>query len=95
MVKILGNDVWRAGQKIGWVEGYFVKDRDGKKIGYFRDRFVYDVNDRKIAYIEGDYLISQGSGSEAKINLDKVAENVEGGVLSELAKCAVYVLLGD
>ena len=93
MLKIIGNDVWRSGEKVGWIEGDYIKDRDGKKLGYFQDKFVYDVNARKIAFIEEDYLVSQGSGSEAKINLDKVAEEVEGGVLSEIGKCAVYVLL--
>jgi hypothetical protein len=53
------------------------------------------MDSHKIAYIQEDFLISQGSGSEAKIHLDQVAENVEGGVLPEIGKCAVYVLLGD
>jgi hypothetical protein len=95
MVKLIGNDVWRAGQKVGWIEGDYVKDRDGKKLGYFQDKYVYNLDGRKIAFIEQDYLISEGSGSEAKINLDQIAENVQGGVLSEIGKCAVYVLLGD
>ncbi|MGB7957430.1 MAG: 4-fold beta flower protein [Minisyncoccia bacterium] len=95
MVKLIGNDVWRGSEKIGWIEGDYVRDRDGKKLGYFQDRFVYDMDAHKIAYIEGDYLVSEGSGSEARLNLEKVAEEVQGGVLSELGKCAVYVLLGD
>jgi hypothetical protein len=95
MIKILGNDLWRNGEKIGWIEGDHVRDRDGKKLGYFQDRFVYDMSGHKLAWIEEDYLVSQGSGSEAKIRLDQVAEEIEGGVLPELGKCAVYVLLGD
>ena len=95
MIKILGNDLWRNGEKIGWIEGDHVRDRDGKKLGYFQDRFVYDMSGHKLAWIEEDYLVSQGSGSEAKLRLDQVAEEIEGGVLPELGKCAVYVLLGD
>ena len=95
MIKIIGNDIWRSGQKIGWIDEHYVRDRDGKRLGYFRDRFVYDMNDHKIAYIEQDYLVSEGSGSEAKIRLEKMAEEIEGGVLPEIGKCAVYVLLGD
>jgi hypothetical protein len=95
MVKLIGNDVWRAGDKIGWIDGNHVRDREGKRLGYFRDKYVYDMDDHKIAYIEQDYLVSEGSGSEAKIRLDQVAENIEGGVLPEIGKCAVYVLLGD
>ena len=95
MIKIIGNEVWRSGQKIGWVDDDHVRDRDGKKLGYFQDRFIYDMGGHKLAWIEEDYLVSQGSGDEAKIRLDQVAENIEGGVMSELAKCAIYVLLGD
>ena len=96
MIKIEGKDIWRGGEKIGWTEGNHVWDHAGKKIGYFEDRYVYGADGRKLAYIEGDYLVSYGgSGSEARIPLDKVAENMEGGVLPELGKCAVYVLLGS
>ena len=95
MIKIVGNDIWRGGEKVGWVDGDYVRDRDGKKLGYFQDKYIYDMNAHKIAYVEEDFLISQGSGSEAKIRLDEIAENVEGGVLPEIAKCAIYVLLGD
>jgi hypothetical protein len=95
MVKILGNDIWRGGEKIGWIDGDHIRDRDGKKLGYFEDKYVYNLDGRKIAYIEEDHLVSVGSGNEAKVDLDKVAEEVQGGVLSELGKCAVYVLLGD
>ena len=35
MVKIIGNDIWRGGEKIGWIEGDYVRDRDGKKLGLF------------------------------------------------------------
>ena len=95
MVKLLGHEVWRAGEKIGWIDGNHVRDHNDKKLGYFLDHYVYDMNDHKIAYIEEDYLVSVGSGSEAKVRLDEVAENVVGGVLPEIGKCAVYVLLGD
>jgi hypothetical protein len=95
MVKLIGNDVWRGSEKIGWIEGDYVRDRDGKRLGYFQSNYVYDADAHKIAFIEGDYLISEGSGSEAKIGLDKIAEEIQGGVLSEIGKCAVYVLLGN
>ena len=95
MVKLIGNDVWRSGEKIGWIEGSHIRDRDGKKLGYFEDKYVRDLDGHKIAFIEQDHLVSQGSGSEARIHLDRVAEEVQGGVLSEIGKCAVYVLLGN
>ena len=95
MVKIIGNDIWRGGEKTGWIDGDYVRDRDGKKLGYFQANYVYNMDGHKIAFIQEDYLISEGSGSEAKIRLDQIAEEVQGGVLPEIGKCAVYVLLGD
>lgn len=93
MIKFVGNDVWRDGEKVGWIEGNHVYAKDGKKLGYFADNLIYDENADKVAYIEGDYLMSYGS--DIKTPLDKVSEAMEGGVLPELDKCAVYVLLGS
>ncbi len=94
MVKLIGNYIWRGGEKVGWIDGNHVRDYEGKRLGYFQDKYVYNMDGRKIAYIEEDYLISEGSGTEAKVRLDQVAENVQGGVLPEIGKCAVYILLG-
>jgi hypothetical protein len=93
MVKIIGNDIWRGGEKIGWVEGARIRAHDGTKLGYFEGNFVYGEDGHKLAYIEGDHLVSYGS--DTKIPLEKIAEEIEGGVLPEIGKCAVYVLLGD
>ncbi len=92
MLKIEGNDILRAGEKIGWVEGNHILAHDGKKLGYFEGNFVYNINAQKVAYIEGDFLVSQGSTS-AKTRLEQIAEEVTGGVLPEIGKCAIYVLL--
>jgi len=95
MIKIIGNDIWRGGQKIGWIEEHHVRAHDGRKLGYFEGNFVHGEDGRKLAYIEGDYLFSEGGSSGSKLPLEKVSEGIEGGVLSEIGKCAVYVLLGD
>jgi hypothetical protein len=93
MIKVVGAELWRGGEKIGWVEGQHIRAHDGKKLGYFEGNLIYGEDGRKLAYVEGDHLISYGSNS--KISLEQVSEGIEGGVLSEGAKCAVYVLLGD
>jgi hypothetical protein len=92
MVKIVGNTVWRGEEKAGWIEGDKIRAHDGTKLGYFEGNFVYSEGGHKLAYIEGDYLVTYGGGS--KVPLEKVSEEVEGGVLPEIGKCAVYVLLG-
>ncbi len=93
MVKIVGNDVWRNGEKIGFIDGTHVRTHDGKRIGYFEGNYVYNEDGDRTAYIEEDHLVSYGGG--ARIPLDKVNESIEGGVLPEIGKCAIYVLLGN
>ncbi len=93
MVKIVGNDIWRGGEKIGWVEGNRIRAHDGTKLGYFEGNFVWGEDGRKLAYVEEDYLISYGSNQ--KIPLEKISEGIEGGILPEIGKCAIYVLLGS
>ena len=90
MVKLIGNDILRSGEKIGWVEGNRIRAHDGKLLGYFEDRYVYSEDNRKLAYMEGNRLCS----GNTNISLEKVNEAIEGGLLPEVGKCAIYVLLG-
>jgi hypothetical protein len=91
MVKLVGNEIWRDGGKIGWLDSHHIRAHDDRKLGYFEGNFVYSEDGHKLAYIQDGHLIS----GNAKIALDKVSESIEGGVLSEIGKCAVYVLLGN
>lgn len=97
MVKIMGNEVWRANEKIGWIEdNKHIRARDNKRIGYFEENFVRDEQGHKIAYINGDHLYSIGRNtSDAKMELSKINESIIGGVISEIGRCAVYILLGN
>jgi hypothetical protein len=92
MLKLIGNDIWRGENKIGYVEGHHIIDHNGKKLGYFTDHHVWNMNDDKIAYIEEDHLFTESGKS--KILLENVAETIEGGVLPIIGKCAIYILLG-
>ena len=93
MLKITGNDIWRNGQKVGWIEENYIRAHDGKKLGYFGGNFIYGIDGHKLAYVEGDYLYSESS-STAKVSLDKINEGIEGGMLPEVGKCAVYMFIG-
>ena len=95
MVKLIGNDIWRSDKKIGWMEGNHVRDYTGKKLGYFEDKFVYNEDGHKVAYIQEDFLMPYGGSESAKIRLENVAEDVTGGTISELARAAIYILLGS
>lgn len=92
MIKIVGNDLYRGGEKIGWLDGRYVRAHDGAKMGYFDNSRVYDENGNKLAYVEGDYLYSYSSGE--KVSLNKVAKEVEGGIAPGIEKCAVYTIFG-
>lgn len=95
MIKIVGNEIWRGGEKIGWVDGGHIRDHADNKVGFFDEKFVYNENDHKVAYIEGDFLYSEGGTAAAKIPLEKVAEDVSGGVIPGIARAAIYILLGS
>ena len=94
MIEIKGIDIWRGGQKIGWLDGYHIRAHDNKRLGYFESNYIYGENGHKLAYVAGDYLYSEG-GNNNRIPLEKVNEEITGGVMDEIAKCAIYILLGD
>ncbi len=94
MIKIVGSELWRGGEKVGYVEGHHIRNRENALVGYFSEgeKAVYSAGDHKIAYIQGDKLYS--TVGHADVHLSSVHEAIEGGVLSEVGKCAIYVLLG-
>jgi hypothetical protein len=93
MLKIIGNDIMRNGKKVGWIESNHIISNDGKKIGYFEGNFVFNALGHKLGYIEGDYFYSQDS-RENKVHLEKINEGITEGVVSEICKCAIYMLIG-
>jgi hypothetical protein len=92
MLKIIHNDILRNDEKIGYLDGNQVWSHEGKKLGFFEDGHVYDYDAKKIAYLEGEFLY--GEDGSRKARLEEVTESIEG-VLPDLAKCAIYVLLGN
>ena len=93
MVKLIDNDVWRDGDKIGYIQENRVYSHDGTRLGYFEQIYVHNKDGDKVAYIQDDHLISYTGSSN--VSLETVSEKVQGGVLPEIGKCAVYVLLGS
>jgi len=93
MILIEDNDIRRGGEKIGWYENNRIYNRHGDKLGYFIDEKIYDVHGRKIAYLEGEYLYTEYGDRKAR--LEEICKNVSGGILSDDARCAIYLFLGD
>jgi len=93
MLKIIGNDVMRGIEKVGYVQGNDIHDKSGHKVGYFMDNHIYNQAGHKLARLEGDHI------KDAQGNITtSVSENhnhVSGGALSDLSRAAVRVLLGD
>jgi len=94
MLKIEGHEIWRDSERAGYVDGNHIRNRDYKMLGYFSGDHIYNSEGHKIAYIEGNHLYSESSGSSTKISLDKVNDGIEGGILPEICKCAIYCLIG-
>lgn len=90
VINIVGNDIRRGGEKIGWIEGNDVYNDQGMKIGYFSGNDVYNKSGTKVGYIKGDKFY-RSDGYE--IDLSKLNQEVSGGQLSPLGRAAVKVLL--
>ncbi len=91
----MGHELWRGGEKAGYIYENHVVTHDGKKLGYFSGEFVYDIGGHKLAHIDGNHLYSYGRGDEEKIDLEKINEVIVGGTYPQIVKCAIYVLLGS
>jgi hypothetical protein len=94
MLKIKGNDIYRSSEKVGYIEEHRILSHAGKKLGYFDGTHIYGNDGDKVGYISGNYLYSEGDGSSERVSLDEVNENIVGGLLPQIGKCAVYMLIG-
>ena len=90
MISVDGDDVYRESTRIGYLSGTRVYDTLGAELGYYEDDRIYNPDGDKIAYLEDGYLYVD----DRKIHLDYVNEGVKGAGMSELGKCALYVLVG-
>lgn len=92
MIKIIGNDIMRGGEKIGWIRENDLYNEDGQKVGYFSSNDIYDRGNNKLGYIQGNYLYtSEGH----KLELDDIRKDIAGGSLPDLARAAIRLLLGN
>jgi hypothetical protein len=91
MIEITGNDIYRAGIKIGWLSENHIYNNMGKLMGYFTTDTIYDANGNKLAYIQGDYVYTRGK----QIDLEQILCNVVGAGLSNAARVAIAIFLGE
>lgn len=94
MISVRGNDFWRGSEKIGYIVGNDIKSHDGRKLGYFEDNHIYNHDGRKIGYLRGNEIRALPD-DELVAHIDENRSHVSGGALSDLARAAVRLLLGD
>ena len=93
MIKIIGNDITRGGQKLGYFQGNDIFDAHTKKLGYFKENDIYDAGNRKLGYLEGNYL--KDAGGDTVDSLTEVRRDIQGGTISDLERAAIRLLVGD
>lgn len=94
MIKIIDNDIWRGGKKIGWVHSNDIFDHEGKKAGYVSGNHVFNHDGKKIAYLEGDYINTM-DGDGKRIRIEDNQEDITGGTISDALRAGIRLLLGD
>lgn len=67
--------------------------RDGKKIGWTDGHSVYDESGNTVAYLD-DNKIRTADG-EREIDMEENRRKIRGDGLSDAARAAVRLLLGD
>ena len=93
MIKVIGNDFWRGGQKVGFLSGDHIIDHEGTKIGNIMGDHIYDKHGNKVAFIEGDYIYI--INPSRKIRIEDNNQEVFGGTLTSIQKAAARVLFGE
>lgn len=92
MIKIVGNDLMRAGQKLGWIQANDIYDQEGRKLGYFTGNDIFDEAGTKIGWLVGNDLHARDG---RMIRLDENRKVVSGGSYPDLVRAAIRLLLGE
>lgn len=92
MVKIIGNDLTRNGQKIGYLQGNDVYDAGGRKLGYYTSNDVYNHDGMKIAWLESSYI--KYADGRKPLPLEMARKQVTGGAYSDLCRVATLLFVG-
>lgn len=93
MIKIVGNDMMRGGEKLGYIRENDIYDRMGKKLGYHQENDIYDAHGRKLGYLEGNYL--KDASGDGVDSLTEIRRDIQGGTISDLERAAIRLLVGD
>ena len=92
MIEIIGNDIRRGGEKIGFIRDDDLYDDKGHKRGYFSDSAgdIFDASGKKIGYLEGNHCVA----GDERVSLSDIRREIRGGSYGDCARAAVWLLLG-
>ena len=93
MIKINGNDITRAGTKLGWVTDNHIFDHTGKKIGYTTSDMVFDAMAKKLAHLDGEYVYNPDTGKRTR--LEDVIIGIESPNFSNIQRVAIKLFFGN
>lgn len=92
MIHISGNDIYRSGTKIGYIQGNDIWSYDGNKMGYIEGSRVFSAAGKKVAWLEGEYIHTE---NDRKIRIADNNQYVSGGDAPSAYRAAIRVLLED
>ncbi len=92
MIQVENNDLKRVGVKIGFIQGNYILDHNGHKLGYFENNKIFNIASKELGYIEGEYL--KMPNNNVGIRLEDNHKEVDGGIISDLCRAAIRLLLG-
>mgnify|MGYP001597430880 CR=1 FL=1 len=95
MIKIIGNDIKRDGEKLGWIDGNDVRDMSNRKLGYVVGDDIHRGSDGfKTAFVDGAFIIIGSSGKKISI-VENRSRHVTGGSISDAMRAAIRLFFGD
>ncbi len=92
MIHVSGNDIYRSGTKIGYIQENGIWSYDGHKRGYFSGNDIFNAGGMKVAWLEGEYIHTE-NGRDIRIAENN--QHVSEGDKSDACRAAIRILLGD
>jgi hypothetical protein len=93
MIKIVNNDIYRDGEKVGWIEQNHIYNQAGQKMGHVSGNDIFDHSGNKKAFIDGEHI--KIANESKKISIDDNSRHITGGTHSDVTRAAIRVLMGD
>ena len=91
MITIVGKEILRAGQRIGYLQGNDIFSHANIKLGYVQGNHIFVHENHKLAWLENDY-IKTADGQSIRVEANN--QQITGGEISDIQRAAIRFLLG-